>query len=656
MDATADTVVPDPGLELKMDRPGFAGLRAVLAGGEIDAATAADINERCDFIDARYDCADFRVLVLLKLLFAAPDRLDQDLRERITATLLGFKYWMDEPGVDGMCQWSENHQVIAAVTEYLAGQYWPQERFTNSGLSGSEHRAKATTRLQQWLQHRFRFGYSEWLSPTYYEEHAAALVLFIDHAADQDLVQRARMALDLLLADLALHSWAGPDGPRFLASSGRTYHEVKLDPATARIGDILAEVHGTATPTDPVRHPESLSVIFRARQRYQIPPVLRAIAQAPGERTVRATFGLDADEVVPAVGPGVGRAGLFFWAMEAFTLPESIELTAEMMHRFNLHNNTFLAAMTPFVELRGRGVLPRLTRMINPATSGVAIQRANVVTTRSESWLVSAAQLHHPMTFADQQHSWQILLPGDVSVFSTHPAAPFFDDAARNFSPGYWVGHGRMPRVAADQNLIMVLHDLGGRSGYLEGPRYPWTHLHWPAARFDEARRGERWVAGRVGDSYVGVLARHPIEEHNGIELRQHGRVTAWTAICSDAAESGSFEDFVDGLLHSAMRVRTETPTRAAAADSGDRSPGASGRGRSRVLDLELDPLWAPARERWQFALGPEFMIDKEVVDVDHPRLDSPYGRVDRDPSMIEFTHGGLGLKFDWDTGERELS
>lgn len=636
MDTThAATIPPDPGMHAKMTDPAFRGLRDLAAGGPLSDEGAHDLRERCDYVDTRYDCADFRALVLIKTLLAWGDRLPTDLTERITTTLRRAKFAMDEPGRDGMCLWSENHQVVSAVTQYLVGQTWPEETFTNSGRTGAELRERATARLGQWLQNRFRFGFSEWLSPVYYEEDAAALAVLIDEAHDADLRERATIVLDLLLLDLALHTFPAATGARFLPSTGRVYAEEKFWPARVPVRSVHAELVGAAGH-DTEWNERSLAALFHARRRYAIPDVLRAIAGCPDEVTVRSTHGLDAAEVMPQVGETVSTAGLFFWGMEAFTTRESIELTAQMIHLYDLVENPFLKPMTPFTELRGRRVLPTMVSVLNPATQGVALQRANVVTTRRRSWFVSAAQMHHPRAFGDQQHLWQVQLPGDVSVFSTHPAEPFFEQPGRDFSPSWWVGNGRQPYVAADANAVLVFHDLSGRAGYLEAPRLLTSHLHWPRERFDETRRGLQWVAGRVGDSYVGVLGSGDLLDGSIDEIRQEGTYTAWATFCSDAAEVGRFEWFVAGLTRSAMRVATK-------------------RGR-RTLELQTDPLWEPARERWQWRVGPDgFWIDDARVDVDHPRLAGPFGQVGRDPAVIGVEHDGHALTLTWADARREV-
>ena len=78
--------------------------------------------------------------------------LDRKLVARAERALLSFKYWPDEPGIDSMCTWTENHQIMFAANEYLAGQLFPERAFEgrrrewtrndelNSEVSGPGHR------------------------------------------------------------------------------------------------------------------------------------------------------------------------------------------------------------------------------------------------------------------------------------------------------------------------------------------------------------------------------------------------------------------------------------------------------------------------------------------------------------------------------------
>lgn len=95
------------------------------------------------FIEKEYDTADFKLVNLLRILYQYGGQIPDAVRQRIDHVLLGFRYWWDEPGGNSMCYWSENHQILFASAEYLAGKHYAGQVFRNSGLTGTEHAAKA---------------------------------------------------------------------------------------------------------------------------------------------------------------------------------------------------------------------------------------------------------------------------------------------------------------------------------------------------------------------------------------------------------------------------------------------------------------------------------------------------------------------------------
>lgn len=69
----------------------------------------ATIKKQTDFIDGRYDCSDFRMQLLFRLYKDCKDKLPLSSKNDIENEILNFKYFLDEPGYDSMCLWSENH-------------------------------------------------------------------------------------------------------------------------------------------------------------------------------------------------------------------------------------------------------------------------------------------------------------------------------------------------------------------------------------------------------------------------------------------------------------------------------------------------------------------------------------------------------------------
>ncbi|MDN5727282.1 MAG: alpha/beta hydrolase, partial [Propionibacteriales bacterium] len=618
----------DPGMIVKMGPTSFVGLLALSRGERIDEGPIAPL---LDFVDARMDCADFRLIVLLKALLAYGDLLSDQTRAAIRRAALGFRYWMDEPGTDGMCHWSENHQILFAVAEHLGGAHFATDVFVN-GMTGAERRDRARIRIDRWLNHRFRHGFTEWLSNTYYEEDVAALSVLIDHTDDVALRVRATMIMDLLMLDLALHRFGG----RFVGTSGRCYEQQKKDPAAADVNHILDHAFGGPGAENEIDE-ERLSIVFVLGD-YRVPEVIRRIAGDPTATTIRQSVGLDLDEVdaeFTGADP-LHEKTMFLWAMEAFTNPESINNSTAVLEAWPaMRKNTFLAPLAPLVRFRRTGLLPTLVRVLNPATRGVAIQRADIVTRRTRHWSLSSAQRHHPGSFGDQQHLWQATLPGDLTVFSTHPARPMFDGNARNFSPSAWVGNGIMPDIAQHEGVLLVRHDTRVRPGVLERGRLRLSHLHWPRGRFTETKESAHRLTGRVGDSLIGILALRPVREGGTDEIIQDGADTAWAVICGDVTTDGTlteFSGFLDActLTQESGGIRLQLPTGH----------------RQRFEDRR------PARYELR-RRGP-WLVDGDEVSTDFDRYDTAWVSSRRRPTTMRVMHGSHELIMDWAAGNRE--
>ncbi|HEY8395732.1 MAG TPA: hypothetical protein VIK96_03050 [Bacilli bacterium] len=532
-------------MSIKMNYKCFPGIKDLDARKRIDESEIIAILE---YIDMRYDCADFRMIPILRTLYAYSELLSKDLLERIEKTVLSFKYWMDEPGEDSMCYWSENHQLIFAAIEYLAGQYYPDKIFTNNNLSGKERKERAKLRLLDWFKYRYQYGFIEWHSNTYYEEDVAPLSLLIDFSEDEEIVKKATILLDLVLFDMAVNNYRG----YFVATSGRCYEEQKKDPKRQDVLDIMKKAFGIGPVTeyDYTR----LSADFVLNKKYQVPEVIKDIAISKDKFILKETLGLDLPEVREKIDPEnkIETVGLYYWAMEAFTNPESVALSIEMFRKWGLKSNIFLKDLQVLdnVFLRKLKILPSLVRLLNPATQGIAIQKANTYTLRHPDYFLSTAQLYHPREFADQQHINQATLGEDITVFTTHPAKAFFSDNARNFSPSYWVGNGINPYAVQFENTALLYYDLSPRKGFLEGKRLLYTHLYFPEAKFEKVYRGENYLLGIAGKSMIGIKGLGKIKQISENEWIQEGKKTAW-ALTVASSDEVAFSDFSKAIINS---------------------------------------------------------------------------------------------------------
>ena len=516
-----------------------------------EAALTAELADLCGFVDTRRDCADFRAVALLAVLLRG--KVPEASADLVRRSLVGFKYWMAEPGDDAMCFWSENHQLLFATAEYLAGATFSEDTFSNDRRTGAEHRDDGRRRLEEWLDLRFRFGFSEWLSPVYYEEDAAGLSLLVDHAPDPEIAEKAAGVLDLLLLDCALHRFDG----HFVASAGRLYEQQKKHPALA---EMQLVVDNAFTDDGVSANWDRIGMMFCLRRSYELPAVIREIADDPSPRTVRTGHGLDIADAAAVHGTprDPESTASLLWAMEAFVNPRAIRTTMTAFDAWRMATNPFLSSLKA-LDWVPRALLPLAMRIAKPAVAGTALERAYVATTRSDSYLVSSAQHYRPGHYGDQQHLWHVVLPGGVPIFATHPGGPLVDDATRQKTPSRWVGNGVNPDVAAAGPVLLAVYDTRGRRGYGEGRRMRGSHLYVPFAELDECARGSHWLAVRQGGGLVGVLATSELVSESGHAVRQDGAVTGWVVICAELAEHGSLDGFSAWLAGCSVRLSGAT-------------------------------------------------------------------------------------------------
>jgi hypothetical protein len=584
----------------------------------------SQIERICDFIDSRFDCADFRMLCVLRILYAYRDLVSERSVLRMKRTVLSFKYWMDEPGEDSMCYWSENHQIIFHACEFLAGKLYPEESFTNSGLTGEEHVLKARPKILTWLSWRWKYGFSEWHSNVYYEEDIAPLALLLDFSSDHEIRRKTAIVLDLLFLDMAMHSFRG----LFAAASGRCYEEQKTDPRkqfTLPLTELLGGFRYLDRPDYG-----GLWTHFLLCKNYSIPEVLREIARDETEAVIEDSMGLDLPEVFREFPDpcDLDTTGMFLWGMEAFTAPESIELTLEIFDRWNLKTNGFLTDLSAVNSpvLRRLRLLPFLVRLLNPATQGVTIGRANTYTYRTGRYMLSTAQNHHPGTFGDQQHLWQATLSPEITVFATHPGCSGFDDQARNFSPSYWVGNGRMPHAAQDRNVHLSVYRIRGRRGYLERRRERFTHAWFPSEKFDRFVHDGRYVFGDHEGAFVALIGKNELafRDRDRTDLIQRGADTFWVCELGTAGEWGSFDRFIASVKGRELSYSRGT-LRYRAAD--------------RALELTYKG---------------KFKVNGRIVDTAYPRLETPWVKAGRKPAELTIRAGGKSLYLNFETMERK--
>ncbi|WOO88155.1 ROK family protein [Mollicutes bacterium LVI A0039] len=171
--------------------------------GSISSANQKKLDEQLQFINNRDDCADFEVIGLIQLYRDFKDIIDSSLKKQIEDAILDFRYWCNEPGVDAMWYFSENHGLNFHTAQFMAGDTFMTSKFSNSGKFGEEHRAEAKERLMAWFDHFIEYGLAEWNSTTYIPIDLNALFVLYHQNFDVEIKSLATKALDYCFETIA---------------------------------------------------------------------------------------------------------------------------------------------------------------------------------------------------------------------------------------------------------------------------------------------------------------------------------------------------------------------------------------------------------------------------------------------------------------------
>lgn len=188
---------------------------------------------------------------------------------------------------------------------------------------------------------------------------------------------------------------------------------------------------------------------------------------------------------------------------------------------------------------------------------------AHLVMYRTPDYALSSVQDYNPGAPGKAERVWQAVLGSEAIVYTNHPASAYDDDAHR---PGFWLGHGVLPRVAQHQNILLAAYRLP------EDDWMPWTHAYFPMSEFDETRFEGGWAFARKGDGYLAITARQGIElirHGRGAyrELRSHGTENMWICVLGRKADFQDFRGFQKKTLKGRLEwrdglgVRFESPT-----------------------------------------------------------------------------------------------
>jgi len=638
---------------------------------DISSATPEDFADVFAKLEAFEDTGDFDINNMLFLWQHHSDELSPELAAAIKERLLAFKYWWTEPTpegvVDSQYYWTENHQIIFLANEYIAGQTFPDEVFTNSGMTGKEHMAHAETELAKWFEWRARFGFSEWLSNVYWSEDMKGTLLLAEFADDPKLARLGAMTLDMMFVELAGHVQEGTFG----STHGRTYQKDKLN---GRDEDTFstAKLAFDNTPVD-YEHADNATLLATA-ERYRPPEVAKKIANADETTVFRTKSSLPIDPNLP-VDPDVvapygttfeGQDGLMLWWGLGAQFPWQVVPTSVQAVKdydlFETSNFQQAKDLEPVIADADDATLQQLALSLGVQVNPGLLSQVDTYTWRSPNVMLSTAQDWRPGQRGEQDHIWQATIDPDTLVFTQHPRVPVSsaDDASDNTS--HWTGDGGIPRSAQVENVNISLYDpayeggSGVGSGSYSFTFEDYTHAWFPTEHFDEVVQQDGWTIGRKGDGYIALWSARPTEWRTYSEgeftrdltedfdlMAPGGPNNAWITEVADASDYDSFEDFVAAITATkpqATGVDTNGPI-TVTYDSPSQGTLTYGWDKSKAVTDQVP-----------------FTQDGEDVDL-HPdglRWDAPYAKADFDDGVYSAELDGATLDLDFTKATRKTS
>jgi hypothetical protein len=647
------------------------------------------------------DTSDFSMMYLLNLLYAfrGHPAASEALWQKAEQAVLDFKYWFTDPTpmrevggqpvIDDMWYWSENHVLIFRTCELLAGQMFPDEVFSVSGLTGAEHRERARGEILAWLEERARWGFTEWHSNVYYNLDMLPLLTLIEWADDPVVAKRATMVLDLVWLDVALHLHRGTFG----ATHGRSYVKNK---ASASTEDTFPASKMLFDDTDlPYEgRGSSSATLFARAAKYRIPEVIRRIATSDEPLEDRERMSLPIPEEPPAVYTDTVPAppyGLdwsedflpLWWSMASQATWPILPMTLVVGDREDLWSGQFrdfkLLRDLVWVEGDFDQTLFRahsIYRFVWKAITESLLEQVDTYTYRTRDYMLSTAQDYRKGLRGSQTHTWQATLSERALVFTTHPGylpvAPgkpvpsSWDWQAKDEpGPGYWTGEGSQPRAAQHRNLAIAIYApqyQAKLSGLDQFDYRQETHAYFPVAHFDEVVQEGGWTFGRKDGGYVALWSFRPtswrsgqpeVFQNGGLDfdlVATGGATNVWIVECGSAAEWGDFAAFRAAFLHPPNPAAPAEPRVAATGPL----PDAGGDGFVDGFDVAYV---SPSQGLVTFGWTAPLVVDGEEIPLGgYKRFDNAYAQVEFDDTRYEVSDGEFSLLLDFATDTRETS
>lgn len=244
---------------------------AKIANGQAQLLDQKIILQTIDKIDRRDAGSVYDLLGILGMMlrFRKGGIIPGDLKSRMKASILNYRYWVDEPGNDVMDFTAEPDQILFNTCEILAGQLYPAKIFKNLNKNGTWHQNHGEMLVVDWLRQHGQYGFVQWDSPSSFEAIIASLSHLADLASSDTIRELAAVLMDKMFYSMAINSFQGSYGSTRGVTDTASVLSARLEPTSG----IFRLLWGMGNFNESLMGSVSLACC----KQYELPEILQKI-------------------------------------------------------------------------------------------------------------------------------------------------------------------------------------------------------------------------------------------------------------------------------------------------------------------------------------------------------------------------------------------
>jgi hypothetical protein len=493
--------------------PGGSDAMAILAKEGIEIPRATIIKAVNNVLTS--SVGDFRLALLVRVLFLAGNRYDGDILPRIE----DIDFWLTK-GEEQYVYWSENHMILWTSSAYLLKQRqgWPMDGFLEK-------------RLNHYLDLKIKYGFYEFFSTDYYRFTLGALLNLADFARDSTIRGKATKAAKRLMKEMLM---VFNDVGAYYPAAGRNYtnHYTRFEPQS---------IFWIITGKGPMRTTVDYAGAFLATSSMNLDDVAATYTNSLNTQLVQGHEQYE-NPTVHAGFPRQERT-IFQWSSGGYFHPDTASDTAYTVDYFDMENRSEFKDLAKGAWLPDSwmGAVSKIGAVYSRASS-ISSARINIF--KSNNIVLTSLDDFYPGYKGYQQWPWAATVE-DIAVWTQtgNIALDFEKQGSGGLSQ-----NSHLPKVQQDRNVALITYFPKFEIASSKDDKG--VNLYWPKSRFDEneeisGHRNGNWLVARKNDSYIAVL-----RYGTGIRADGHPREWGdkgrqmWAVVVGNKSLHGSYSKF----------------------------------------------------------------------------------------------------------------